>query len=204
MGLYRDQVVPRITDLAMRRQDNVPARRRVCAGLSGDVVEIGFGSGLNVPYYPESVSRVYAVDPATVGRRIAAPRLAASRVPVEFVGLDGQTLPLESESVDHVLSTWTMCTIPDVARALAEVRRVLRPGGTLRFVEHGLSPDTRVAAWQHRLTPLQRRLFAGCHLDRPIATLVAGSGLRTDTLENYYVPGPKVVGYTFEGHATKA
>jgi ubiquinone/menaquinone biosynthesis C-methylase UbiE len=204
MTFYRDQVVPRITNRVMNRQDHVPIRRRVCEGLSGEVVEVGFGSGLNVPYYPESVTRVRAVDPATLGRRLGAARLSESKVPVEFIGLDGQSLPVETESVDHVLSTWTLCSIPDVPRALAEVRRVLRPGGTLHFVEHGLSPDARVAAWQHRLTPLQRRLFAGCHLDRPIAALLDSSGLKVGKIENYYVAGPKSVSYTFEGRATKA
>jgi ubiquinone/menaquinone biosynthesis C-methylase UbiE len=203
MGIYREQLLPRITNLVMGSSDHVPIRQRVCAGLSGAVLEIGFGSGLNVPYYPEPVTRVYAVEPAALGQRLGASRLAASPVPVEFVGLDGQALPVESESIDHVLSTWTMCTIPDVSRALAEVRRVLRPGGTLHFVEHGLSPDARVARWQHRLTPLQRRVFGGCHLDRPIDALIAGSGLRVEALENYYTPGTKVDGYTFEGRATK-
>jgi ubiquinone/menaquinone biosynthesis C-methylase UbiE len=203
MGIYREQVLPRVTNLVMGSSDHVPIRRRVCDGLSGEVVEIGFGSGLNVPHYPDSVTRVYAIDPAVLGRRLAAERLAKSRVPVEFVGLDGQAFPVESESVDHVLSTWTMCTIPDISRALAEIRRVLRPNGSLHFVEHGLSPDARVARWQHRLTPLQRKIFGGCHLDRPIGELIAGSGLRVDTLETYYVPGTKVDGYTFEGRATK-
>lgn len=200
--MYREQVLPRITNFVMGSSDHVPIRRRVCAGLSGEVLEIGFGSGLNVPYYPDSVTRVYAVEPATLGRRLGAARLSASPVPVEFIGLDGQALPVESDSVDHVLSTWTMCTIPDVSRALAEVRRVLRPGGSLHFVEHGCSPDARVARWQHRLTPLQRRLFGGCHLDRPIATLIADSGLRVEVLENYYTPGTKVDGYTYEGRAS--
>jgi ubiquinone/menaquinone biosynthesis C-methylase UbiE len=201
MSFYRDQVLPRITDLAMSRRDNVPIRQRVCAGLSGEVVEIGFGSGLNVPYYPAEVTRVRAVDPATVGQRLAAGRLSASPVRVEFIGLDGQSLPVESGSVDHVLSTWTLCTIPDVGQALAEVRRVLRTGGTLHFVEHGLSPDPKVAPWQNRLTPLQRRLFGGCHLNRPIDAMLAASGLRVSRMENYYVPGPKAVGYCFEGVA---
>jgi ubiquinone/menaquinone biosynthesis C-methylase UbiE len=203
VGLYREQVLPRITNAVMGSSDHVPIRRRVCAGLAGEVVEIGFGSGHNVPYYPDSVTTVYAVEPAALGQRLAASRLSASRVPVEFVGLDGQALPVASGSVDHVLSTWTLCSIPDVPLALAEVRRALRPGGSFHFVEHGLSPDARVAAWQHRLTPLQRRVFGGCHLDRPIDALIAGSGLRVDTLTSYYVPGTKVDGYTFEGRATK-
>ena len=158
MGIYQDRILPRLTDVAMSRREFTAIRARVSAGLQGEVLEIGFGSGLNVPYYPAAVTRVLAVDPATAGRKLAAARVAASPVPVEYTGLDGQALPLEAASVDHVLTTWTLCTIPDAAQALAEVCRVLRPGGSLHFVEHGRSPDARVAAWQDRLTPWQRRL----------------------------------------------
>ena len=204
MGLYQDQILPRIIDTVMNRREFARIRSRVCAGLDGDVLEVGFGSGLNVPYYPSAVARVRAVDPATVGRRLAARRVAASPVPVEYIGLDGQSLQVEPGSVDHVLMTWTLCTIPGVQRALAEVYRVLRPGGSLHFVEHGLSPDPRVARWQDRLTPLQRRLAGGCHLNRPIGQLVADSGLELTQMENYYVTGPKPFGYMFEGVALRA
>jgi len=203
MGLYQDQILPRITDLVMRRQELVPIRARVSAGLQGEVLEIGFGSGVNVPHYPPAVTRVRAVDPATAGRKLAARRVAASPVPVEYIGLDGQALPLDAASVDHVLTTWTLCTIPDVQRALSEVCRVLRPGGSLHFVEHGLSSDPGVARWQDRLTPLQRRLAGGCHLNRPIGRLVTHSGLELTRIENYYTQGPKSFGYMFEGTATK-
>lgn len=204
MGIYQDQFLPRFTNKVMNRRDLQPIRDRVCAGLTGEVLEIGFGSGLNVPHYPTAVTRVRVVDPATLGRRLAAVRVAASPVPVEYVGLDGQAIPLDSASIDHVVSTWTLCTIPDVERALGEVRRVLRPGGSLHFVEHGLSPDARVARWQDRLTPLQRRLAGGCHLNRPIDRIIAGSGLELAGLNNYYVEGPKSMGYSFEGRAVKA
>jgi ubiquinone/menaquinone biosynthesis C-methylase UbiE len=204
MGVYQNQILPRIIDTVMSRREFARIRSRVCAGLDGDVLEVGFGSGLNVPYYPSAVARVRAVDPATVGRRLAARRIAASQVPVEYIGLDGQSLQIEPGSVDHVLMTWTLCTIPDVQRALAEVYRVLRPGGSLHFVEHGLSPDPRVARWQDRLTPLQRRLAGGCHLNRPIGQLVADSGLELTQMENYCVTGPKPFGYMFEGVALKA
>ena len=203
MGLYQDQILPRITDLVMRRQELVPIRARVSAGLQGEVLEIGFGSGVNVPHYPPAVTRVRAVDPATAGRKLAARRVAASPVPVEYIGLDGQALPLDAASVDHVLTAWTLCTIPDVRRALSEVCRVLRPGGSLHFVEHGLSSDPGVARWQDRLTPLQRRLAGGCHLNRPIGRLVTHSGLELTRIENYYTQGPKSFGYMFEGTATK-
>jgi ubiquinone/menaquinone biosynthesis C-methylase UbiE len=204
MGTYQDQILPRITHVAMNRREFAPIRARVSAGLRGEVLEVGFGSGLNVPHYPSAVTRVRAVDPATAGRRMAATRVAASPVPVEYIGLDGQALPLDPASIDHVLTTWTLCTIPDVQRALSEVWRVLRLGGSLHFVEHGRSPDLRVARWQDRLTPLQRRLAGGCHLNRPIGQLVADSGLELTRIENYYAGGPKTFGYLFEGTATKA
>jgi ubiquinone/menaquinone biosynthesis C-methylase UbiE len=202
MGFYDDQVVPRFTDLVMRRGELTPIRARVAASLDGDVLEVGFGSGLNVPHYPPAVNRVQAVDPATIGRKLAADRVASSSVPVEYVDLDGQALSLPSASVDHVLTTWTLCSIPDVDRALREIRRVLRPGGLFHFVEHGRSPDSRVAGWQDRLTPLQRRLAGGCHLNRPIDQLVRNSGLELLRLENYYAKGPRPFGYMFEGVAT--
>ena len=203
MGFYQDQVLPRFIDVAVGGRDFAGIRQRVAAGLSGEVLEVGFGSGLNVPHYPVAVTRVQAVDPATVGRKLAAKRVAASPVPVQYVGLDGQALPLDPASIDHVLVTWTLCTIPDAQLALGEIRRVLRPGGELHFVEHGRSPEPHVARWQDRLTPLQRRMFGGCHLNRPIDTLVAGAGFELRRTENYYMRGPKALGYMFEGIATK-
>jgi SAM-dependent methyltransferase len=204
MGIYRDRVLPRVVNAVMDRPEFAEIRARVSAGLTGEVLEIGFGSGLNVPFYPAAVTRVRAVDPATAGRKLAAGRVVASPVPIEYLGLDGQAIPLAPASVDHVLTTWTLCTIPDVGRALGEVRRVLRPGGSLHFAEHGRSPDPRVAAWQDRLTPLQRLLGGGCHLNRPIGALLADSGLELAGLQNYYVPGPRPFGYMFEGRAVKA
>jgi ubiquinone/menaquinone biosynthesis C-methylase UbiE len=204
MGWYRDQILPRCTNILMGGRPLARVRARVAADLEGKVLEVGFGSGLNVPHYPAAVTLVQAVDPAMLGRKLAARRLAASRVPVEFVGLDGQALPLESASIDHVLVTWTMCTIPDVDGALREIHRVLRPGGQVHFVEHGRSPDPGVARWQDRLTPLQRRLFGGCHLNRPIDRLLTQAGFRLTRMTNYYMAGPKPMEYMFEGVATKA
>lgn len=203
MGFYQDQILPRVTNAIMSQRDFEQIRRRVCAELAGEVIEVGFGSGLNVPYYSGDVARVRAVDPATLGRELAARRVAASPVPVAYIGLDGQDLPADSASADNVLSTWTLCTIPDPERALREISRVLRPGGSFRFAEHGLSPDPGVARWQYRLTPLQRRVFGGCHLNRPIGELVAGSGLEVTRLDTYYLPHPKPLGYIFEGSARK-
>jgi SAM-dependent methyltransferase len=203
MGLYEEQVLPRVIDVMLGSKEMVPLRERVTAGVDGEVLEVGFGSGRNVPFYPATTTRVRAVDPATVGRKLAAERVAASPVPVEYVGLDGEALPLPDESVDHVLTTWTLCTIPDVDRALDEIRRVLRPGGALHFLEHGRSPDAKVAVWQDRLTPLQRRIAGGCHLNRPIDDLVRGAGLEIRTLDRYYLRGPKTLGFMYEGVAVK-
>src|SRR5258708_5400825 len=178
-------------------------REHVTAELEGDVFEIGFGSGRNVPHYPPAVARVWAVEPAAVGRTLASKRLAASPLPVEYVGLDGQDLPLEDQSVHHVLTTWTLCTIPHLGRALTEARGVPRRGGAIRVVEHGRSPDVNVARWQDRLTPSQRRLFGGCNLNRPIDRLPGDAGFELARVKNHYARGPKPFGYMFEGVATK-
>jgi ubiquinone/menaquinone biosynthesis C-methylase UbiE len=159
MGWYVDRVVPRMTDLLLRGGEFDSIRARVCAGLEGEVLEVGFGSGRNVPHYPPAVRRVRAVDPATVGRRLAAERVAASPVPVEYVGLDGEQLPLEDGSVDHVLTTWTLCTIPDVDRALREMRRVLAPGGRLALNVYG--PIERTPAARALADALDRRFGPG-------------------------------------------
>lgn len=203
MRVYADLVLPRIIDRVMRGKDFPEIRARVTARLEGEVLEIGFGSGLNVPYYPPSVTRVMAVDPALVGRKLAAARVTKRGLDVDYLGLDGQDLPLDSSSVNQVLTTWSLCTIPDVERALREIRRVLRPGGSLFFVEHGRSPDARAARWQDRLTPLQRRIGGGCHLNRPIDLLVERSGLTLHRMDTYYAQGPKPLGYMFEGQAIK-
>ena len=202
MGFYVDRVLPRVSDIALSGWMFSEIRARVCDGLVGDVLELGFGSGRNVPHYPVTVNRVRAVDPATVGRRLAAKRLAASPVPVEFVGLDAQQLPIEDNGVDTALTTWTLCSIPDAVAAIREVRRVLRPGGVLHFVEHGRAPDPSVRRWQDRFDPLQQRLACGCHLNRDIPALIAAGGMRVERLDTYYVEGnPKVIGATYEGAA---
>jgi len=189
MGVYGDHVLPRIINTACGMKAANPLRERVCSGLKGEVVEIGFGSGLNVPFYPAAVDRVAAVEPADLGWKLAAKRVAASPVTIERAGLDGQQLPFDDHTFDAAISTWTMCTIPDVAAALAEVRRVLRPGGTLHFVEHGLAPDEGVARWQHRLEPLQKRLFGGCHLTRQITALITDAGFTIAEVDVFYEEG---------------
>ena len=203
MGFYEDQVLPRLVDVLLSGKEFEALRARVAGRLEGEVLEVGFGSGRNVPHYPAGVKRVRAVDPAVVGRRLAGKRVEASPVPVEYVGLDGQDLPLDDNSVDHVLTTWTLCTIPDVSRALGEIRRVLRPGGALHFLEHGRSTDAKVARWQDRLTPLQRRLAGGCHLNRPVVRLVSDAGLRVTSVDNFHVKGPRTFSTMYDGVAVK-
>lgn len=200
--MYRDHVVPRIVNVACGMKQNEPLRERVCAGLSGRVVELGFGSGLNVPFYPATVTSVSAVEPADLGWKLAAGRLAAARVPVERAGLDGQRLPFSDDSFDTALSTWTMCTIPDIDAALAELQRVLVPGGTLHFVEHGLAPDPAVQRWQHRLDPLQQRIAGGCHLNRDIAAIIRSSGFRLRDLDVFKGRGPAFIDTQSLGVAT--
>lgn len=205
MAFYRDAIFPRLMNRLMDNENNREIRARVCGALVGDVVEIGFGTGLNLPHLPAAVTSLRAVDPSALGARIAAPRMAASPVAVELAGLDGQSLPFADESADAVLSTWTLCSIPDAVAALREVRRVLRPGGTLHFVEHGAAPEEGVRRWQDRLDPIQRRVAGGCHLNRDIPALIEAGGLRLQQLDTYYGAGePKVFGWQFEGTATPA
>ncbi len=201
MGFYREHVVPRLVDWSCGGETMRRWRRRVTEGLSGTVVEIGFGSGLNMPVYPEEVKRVYAVEPAETARRLATERIAASHVQVEHVGLRGESIPLEDDSCDGALSTFTLCTIADVDAALAEVRRVLVPGGEFHFLEHGLAPDANVATWQHRIDPFQKRVADGCHLSRDIPEIVRASGFEIERVESRYARGPKPWVWFTEGVA---
>ncbi|HVA59740.1 MAG TPA: class I SAM-dependent methyltransferase [Mycobacteriales bacterium] len=205
MGLYDERVLPHIINVVMNTGQTRLIRARVCARLKGEVLEIGFGTGHNLPFLPLDVTRLMAVEPSGVGVRLARGRMAAAPVEVEVVGLDGQRLPVPDGSVDAVLCTWSLCTIPDAEAAVREARRVLRPGGEFHFVEHGRAPDERVRRWQDRLNGIQRRVGGGCNLNRDIAAIIESGGMRITRLDNYYGKGePKPYAAMYEGTALPA
>ena len=202
MRFYRDRVFPRLMNLACNTKETRRIRAAVCAPLAGEVLEIGFGTGLNLPHLPRSVTCLRAVDPLEPGRDLAGDRLAASHVEVDFVGLDGQVLDLEDDSVDAALSTWTLCTIPDASAAVREIGRVLRPGGAFHFAEHGRAPDANIQKWQDRLNGLQNRVACGCNLNRDMAAIIEDGGMTITSLDTFYAKGdPKVLGFTYQGRA---
>ncbi|MCG9476620.1 MAG: class I SAM-dependent methyltransferase [Actinomycetia bacterium] len=191
MGFYSTHIVPRFIDKALGTPAMQEGRNAVAAGLSGTVLEIGFGSGLNVASYPPEIELVYAVEPALTARKIAVPRIAASPIPIQYAGLHGETVALDDNSCDGALCTFTLCTIPGVEQALAELRRVLKPGGRFHFLEHGLAPDAKTQAWQRRLDPLEKRLADGCHLTRDPVELVKAAGFELEFVHSEYTKGPK-------------
>lgn len=203
MGWWTERVLPRVVDAALRTPEIDARRALTLAGLSGTVLEIGFGSGLNLRHYPTAVRAVLAVEPSDLAWRLAQSRIGERTPPVERTGLDGARLPVPDGSMDAVVSTFTLCTVPAV-EALGEVRRVLRPGGQLHFLEHGRAPDAGVRAWQRRLQPLQSRLVGGCRLDRPIDELVTGAGLELVELTTGYADGPRPFSYLYRGRARAA
>lgn len=190
MTIWADRVLPHLVERSLSTGDVMKQRQRVCGWLHGRVLEIGFGSGLNIVKYPESVTSVAAVEPSDVAWQMSQERRDAARVPITRSGLDGQSIDEPDASFDAVLSTYTLCTIPDVEQALLEVRRVLRPGGTFVFLEHGLAPEPGVVRWQRRLEPVQKLVAGGCHLTRDVPALVEAAGLRILDVESRYLPGP--------------
>jgi ubiquinone/menaquinone biosynthesis C-methylase UbiE len=201
MGWYEEQVLPRAVELTCGGSKMERWRRQATDGLTGTVLELGFGSGLNVGLYPDTVTEVLAVEPSELARTRAANRIAMSPVPVRHVGVDGQQVPLDDASVDSALCTFTLCTIPDVDAALAEVRRIVRPGGTFHFLEHGLAPDEPVRRWQQRLNTLEQRLAGGCQLTRDPVALVTASGMQVVESSARYMKGPKPWTYFTVGRA---
>ena len=205
MGFYGDRVLPHVINVVMNTKQTRSIRERVCADLKGEVLEIGFGTGHNLPYLPADVTRLLAVEPSGRSVELARERIAATPIEVEVVGLDGQRLPVEDESVDAVLCTWSLCTIPDGVAAVREARRVLRPGGRFHFIEHGAAPDAKVRRWQDRLNPIQNRIGGGCNLNRAIDSIIEAGGFSIAKLDRYYNAGePKAFGAMYEGVAVPA
>jgi ubiquinone/menaquinone biosynthesis C-methylase UbiE len=201
MGFYQHYIVPRLTHLAMGQKQLLPFRQRIVGAAEGRVLEIGIGSGLNLPLYGATVTSVIGLEPSAELLRMARPRALAAAVPVMLLDASAETVPLDAGSVDTVVTTWTLCTIPSASRALAEMRRVLKPGGSLLFVEHGRAPEPGVARWQDRLDPLWSRLAGGCHLNRKMDDLLVASGFRIEALANPRLPGPPTHTFLYEGRA---
>ena len=188
MGWYATNIAPRLLNAAMGGQLFAKGRELICSPLAGEIVEIGFGSGHNVPHYPPAVTRVHAVEPSALARTLASPRIARSRASIEFTGLVGESIPLADHSVDHALMTFTLCSVADPARVLSEIARVVRPGGHLYIIEHGLAPEGRVRHWQHRLNSFEQRVADGCQLTRDPVALLRTAGYRIDELTQRF-PG---------------
>lgn len=202
MSLYRRHVVPRLIALTMRHKELRPIRERIVGAAEGRVLEIGAGSGLNLPLYPTRIRSVIAVEPSPYLCRLAARQARLATVPIEIIESAAEALPLENDSVDAVVTTWTMCSIADIGRALVEARRVLRPGGVLLFVEHGLAPEAKVRRWQDRIDPLWSQVAGGCHLNRPIDRLIRQAGFRVEQLHTFRLSGPPTHTFMYEGRAT--
>ena len=201
MGFYRDHVVPLLIDLSMRQRNLADYRRRVIPAATGRVLEIGIGLGFNLPLYGAHVQQVIGLDPSPKLLAMARKKLGDTGAAVELIEGSADAVPLEDRSVDSVVTTWTMCSIREVERALHEMRRVLKPEGRLLFVEHGLAPHSGVRWWQDRLTPLWKRIGGGCHLNRPIAALIEGAGFAFERLATGYMRGPKAIAFMYEGSA---
>ncbi len=202
MGFYREQILPRLTHFMMSTKETTRQRQQALGGVTGDVLELGIGSGLNLPYYPPGVRRVVGVEPSVTAARMAEERIQKAGFPVEIVTGEAETLAVEQGRFDTVVSTFTLCTIPDVAGALATARRALKPGGRFIFLEHGLSSEPRVQKWQRRFEPLQKRLGGGCHLTRDPRALIESAGFAISGLETFYAQGPKPLAFLYRGVGT--
>ena len=202
MGFYAKHILPHLIDLAMRNKESAHLRADWIPQARGVVLEIGIGSGLNLPFYSSEVQRIYGVDPSVELQRMARKRAAAATTKLEsLVQTADSPLPIATASIDTAIVTWTVCSIPNAAKALQEMKRVMKPGGRLIFVEHGRAPDTRVAAWQDCMTPLWKRMTGGCHLNRRIDELIMEAGFQISGLKTGYEPGPRPLKYTYQGVA---
>lgn len=206
MTFYEERILPYLIDRVCSVGQVMKLRKQVVPRAKGTVLEVGMGSGINLEFYqPDQVELVYGLEPSAGMRRKASANLERSPVTVEWLDLPGEQIPLANETVDTVLLTFTLCTIPDWRVALEQMKRVLKPNGQLLFLEHGQSPDLGTQKWQHRITPGWRKIAGGCHLNRNIAELIASAGFEITELDNLYVPKtPKVAGYIYKGCARKA
>ncbi len=201
MGFYARHVLPRIIDLGMRNKEAARLRAEWISHARGEVLELGIGSGLNLPFYSSQVQHVYGVDPSLELQQMARKRVQG-HIQIDFLPQSAERpLPLADASIDTVVTTWTLCSIPDALVALQLMKRVLRPEGRFIFVEHGLAPDSGIKAWQERLTPLWKRVTGGCHLNRQIDKLIAEAGFRIVELKTGYTPGPRPMTFTYRGFA---
>jgi ubiquinone/menaquinone biosynthesis C-methylase UbiE len=201
MGLYKRFFLPRLIDVSMRNKDAAEVRSRLIPAARGAVLELGVGSALNLTYYTTAVTYLVAVDPSTELLDMARPKAARAPFPVELLNHSAERISLPERAVDTAVITWSLCSIPDAPAALREMKRVLKPTGTLIFAEHGLSPDPRVQRWQNRLNPVWRRVAGGCNLNRKIDDLIRAAGFSIEKLRTEYLPGPRPMTYTYEGFA---
>lgn len=199
MGFYERRILPRLIHFSMRQKQLVPLREQLVAGARGRVLEIGVGSGLNLPFYPREIEILLGLDPSADLLQMAKRHADWVHFPVELSEGHAEDIPLEDRAVDHVVMSWTLCSVADPGRALAEIRRVLRPGGSLLFIEHGRAAEPRVSRWQDRLTPLWRRVAGGCHLNRKMDDLVQEGGFAIEHLDTGYIRGPKIMTFIYEG-----
>jgi ubiquinone/menaquinone biosynthesis C-methylase UbiE len=201
VGLYSKWIFPRVLDVVMQQDQMTPYRSRIGAAAAGRVLDVGIGSGLNLAFYGGLAERVVGVDPSAELLRFVHERAGGAAIPVELVQGSGEALPLEDHSIDTAVLTFTLCTVGDTTKTLSEIRRVLKPGGTLLFAEHGRAPEAGVARWQDRLTPLWKQIGGGCHLNRKPDTLIQSAGFRIDKLQTGYLKGPRPMGFVYEGCA---
>ena len=202
MGFYAERILPHMIDLACSAKPARKQRNKIVPLATGDVLEIGFGSGLNLPFYDRNrVRRIWGLEPSEGMRRKAAPQVASSGLDVEFIDLSAEEIPLDAASVDTVLVTYSLCTIPDAVAALEGMRRVLKPGGQLLYCEHGKAPDAHIHRWQNRLNPGWSVLAGGCNMNRDIPALISAAGFRIKSDERRYIPGIRVLSYNYWGAA---